>query len=668
MIVDIAVPRPVEGSFHYDVPAELVDKVKVGMVIEAPFGKSSTIGFVVGLPQSSSLDPSRIRSISSVLTPEPLFDQTMLEFLTWVSQYYCHPLGEVISAAIPKQSWETAKKSPARKKRELPLEMLAGSAPENLTDAQKEAVAKILDPQDNRPVLLHGVTGSGKTEVYIRCLESMMAEGKGAIVLVPEISLTPLLLARFSVRFPGIVAVWHSHLTPRERREEWEKVRSGQARIVIGARSAVFAPINNLGCIVVDEEHETSFKQEEDLRYHARDMAIVRANRSGAKVILGSATPSVESYHNTTTGKFAYARLATRVQDRPMPKIAIIDLKDEEQKISEVPWLSQTLDIALRKTLADGKQSILYLNRLGFSHMLYCDDCGHTWRCNNCDIGLTYYRQPRVLRCHYCNMRRPVPDTCPECKGHSIETFGFGTEQVEKTIQERFPTARIARMDRSVVKTKRDLEELIERISRRDVDIVIGTQMIAKGHDFPGITLVGILTADANLNIPDFRAHERTFQMLTQVSGRAGRATDPGEVIIQSLQPNHPIIQTILNQTTETFFQTELESRRSHRFPPFSRLALVRFQHKNAARVSSFAQSCVRHLLNEFTRQGIQCSILGPSEAPLARLRNYYRWHCLVKSGGVAELRKAIAVVNAYTQSQKSSVQVTYDIDPMNAM
>lgn len=669
MIIDVAVPFRVNNTFHYDAPPELAEKIGVGSVIRVPFRNRPTHAFVVGIPEASPVDPSRIRSVDAIIGTESFFDAPMLRFLKWVAEYYSHPLGEVLSTAIPRHSWERTQKPCVRPKRPISsVESILNHIPDLLTQEQQTAIDAILNVDDARPFLLHGVTGSGKTEIYIRCLQSYLNRGFGAIVLVPEISLTPQLIARFSARFPGSIAVWHSHLTPRERREEWDRVRKGEARIVIGARSAVFAPITQLGCIVVDEEHESSYKQEDELRYHARDVAIVRATQLGAKVILGSATPSVESYYNASSGKFAYGVLSKRVQDRPLPNITIIDLKKFENTVDQIPWLSRPLDGALQETLAAGKQAILYLNRLGFSNMLYCAECGYSWRCNNCDIGLTYYRHPRALRCHYCGLKRKVPDCCPECRGTSIDTYGFGTEQVEKTLQSRYPAARVVRMDRSAITTKKSLESLIERIARRDVDIIVGTQMIAKGHDFPGITLVGILIADASLNIPDFRAYERTYQILTQVSGRAGRADDAGQVVIQTLQPEHSLIQMVSGQSTGDFYDNELQLRRKHRFPPFSRLALVRFQHKNAMRVSTFAQDCARQLIADLTTQNIQCSLLGPSEAPIARLKNYYRWQCLLKSASVAELKRALGCIQNYCQNQKTTVQVAFDIDPMNGM
>jgi primosomal protein N' (replication factor Y) len=324
--------------------------------------------------------------------------------------------------------------------------------------------------------------------------------------------------------------------------------------------------------------------------------------------------------------------------------------------------------VALEKVLARKEQALLYLNRLGYSHIIYCEDCGFSWRCRNCDVGLTYYKNSRRLKCHYCGLFRTVPARCEKCEGTHIETMGFGTEQVEKTLSQRFPNARIARMDRSVIGTKKELESLMERIASRDVDLIVGTQMVAKGHDFPAITLVGILVADASLMIPDFRSYERTFQILTQVSGRAGRALLPGEVFIQSFRPDHTILEYAGAGKSREFFNAELDLRRRNRFPPFVRLALVRFQHKNASKVSGFARECAHEVLRSFTERGIHVSLLGPSEAPLGRLNNYFRWHFLLKAPSVTELKKALSVINEVLRKTKTSVQSSIDVDPINAM
>jgi primosomal protein N' (replication factor Y) len=671
MIVDVAVPYPISRSFHYTVNPELEGQLAVGSLVQVSFARRQTHAYVLGFPETPSIDISRLKPVESIIVAEPLFDEKMLKFLMWVAEYYCHPLGEVISAAIPKQSWMPRKKT---KRKEKPLEGGAedGLVPANverpvLNDEQASAVAQILNPEEKRPVLLHGITGSGKTEVYMRVLESYLEQGKGAIILVPEIALTPQLLGRFSSRFPGLVAVLHSDLGARERFVQWEKLRQGLARIVVGPRSAVFAPVKDLGLIVVDEEHETSFKQEDSVRYHARDVAVVRAKFEGARVVLGSATPSLETYANAESGKFLHLHLRHRVHRQAMPKTMFVDIKDVTQQHSpQTPWLSRTLLAKIRSTLNAGQQALLYLNRLGFAHFLFCKDCGHTWRCENCDVALTYYKHPPTLRCHYCGVIKECPPACENCSGTSLETIGVGTEQVEKSLLEILPEARIARMDRGAVKNRQDLEAVLTKIATRQVDIVIGTQMIAKGHDFPGIALVGILLADASLNLPDFRAHERTYQIITQVSGRAGRAEIPGEVVIQTINPEHPVLLYAAENRSEDFYRTELEARRQFGFPPFRRMAILRFQHANQQRVQDFAMELCEQLRRRSGGGG--CEIMGPAEAPLSRLKNLYRWHCLVKSDSVRHLQRLLRFSEEYVATRKSSVQMAVDVDPVNLL
>ncbi len=666
-IVDVAVPVRVDSSFHYLLEESSGGQLQVGSVVEVLFNRRQTHAFVLGFPEKSDVPAQKLKPIQSVLLKEPLFDSAMLGFFRWVSDYYCHPLGEVIAAAVPKQ-YITAtdeQKLRALKLKPLEFEGLGTAAIPELTPDQANALAEI-DRNRNRPVLLHGVTGSGKTEVYLRVLESVLAEGKGGMILVPEIALTPQLLGRFASRFPGKVAVLHSDLTPRERLSQWERLRQGIATVVIGARSAVFAPVKNLGLILVDEEHETTFKQEDTLRYHARDVAVVRGRMLGARVILGSATPSLESYANTQNGRYAYVRLPKRVQERPMPLVTMVDLRDKaEWQSAESPWLSRKLVARLRDVHAKGQQSLLYLNRLGYAHFLFCEDCGHTWRCRQCDVALTYYKHPPLLKCHYCGSSHEVPLSCEICSGASLKTLGVGTEQVEKELKALMPEARICRMDRSVITTRAELEGLLTTIANREVDIVIGTQMLAKGHDFPGIALVGILMADATLNIPDFRAAERTFQIITQVSGRAGRGDIRGEVIVQSLNPDAPVLHQAIEGASEEFYRSEIEARTQLGFPPFTRLAMLRFQHKNAQTVQRIAEQVVFYLSS---RRNEAIQILGPSEAPLSRLKNLYRWHCLIKSNSVRDLQQTLHLAQEYCDHLKSSVQMAVDVDPVNCM
>lgn len=671
-IVEVSVPVRVNRSFHYVLTPEQRANLVPGSVVEVKFRNRPTHAFVLGFPEKSDYPVEKLKAVESVLFPAPIFDEKMLKFLTWVSEYYCHPLGEVISAAVPKQAWTLSeRKRKSKKERTDPSLGLEARKPPvtDLTAEQTKAVDTILNSQENKAFLLHGVTGSGKTEVYITVLEKVLAQGKGAIILVPEIALTPQLVGRFSQRFPGQIAVLHSDLTPRERGEQWLQLHSGKARIVIGARSAVFAPIHNLGLIVVDEEHETSFKQEDSLRYHARDLAVVRGSLENAKVILGSATPSLESMANAKAGKFILVPLTKRVQDRPLPKTFFVDLKDQEQQFSkEAPWITKFLIGRIEKTMREGQQAMLYLNRLGYAHFLFCQDCGHTWRCRNCDVALTYYKHPPSLRCHYCALIIPSPDKCQECEGTHMEAMGVGTEQVERVLTQLFPKARIGRMDRSVIKGRAELEDILQRIAAKEVDIVIGTQMIAKGHDFPGIALVGILVADASLNLPDFRAHERTFQVITQVSGRAGRADVPGEVVIQSLNPQHPILLAAAENRSDDYYRWELDARRTFGFPPFQRMAMLRFQHKNEAKVVEFARAMAEQIKYRIAQSGLKCEVVGPAEAPLSKLKNVFRWQALLKSDSVKELHGLLHFALDFADSSKSGVGFAVDVDPVSSL
>ena len=671
MIVDVVVPFRVSSSFHYRIDPELGKEINEGSVVEVPLGTKKTHAFVVGFPTKTDVPEEKLKNVCQVLKSEPAFDANMLRLLRWTSDYYCHPLGEVFDAAIPRLNLKPRKRKASAKAKEIDFGVLGKESAQKpvLTQEQKQALEEILSPSETRPILLHGVTGSGKTEVYLRVVESILGEGKGAIILVPEIALTPQLMGRFAARFPEQVAVLHSDLTPSERSKQWERVFKGEAQVVVGARSAIFAPVKKLGLIVVDEEQEASFKQEDSLRYHARDLAVVRGKFENAKVILGTATPSLESYANATSGRYCYVQLLKRVHEQPLPKTYLVDVKDKSQWYqARTPWLSRYLVERLEETLSAKKQAILYLNRLGFAHFLFCRDCGHTYRCKNCDVALTYYQTPPSLKCHYCGMQQAVPKQCSECEGTELDSLGLGTEQVERQLQKIFPGARIGRMDRSQIKNRKELENILQSISRGEIDIIIGTQMVAKGHDFPGISLVGILMADASLNIPDFRANERTFQIITQVSGRAGRAGDPGEVVIQTLNPQQPILRWASENKSLDFYTTELNSRKMFAFPPFQRLALLRFQHTDPNLVHKYSEEIARFLRSEIQKNGFQCQVLGPSEAPISRLKSLYRWQCLVKAASVKELQVLLKRVSQFDMAGKSKVKLAMDVDPINSL
>jgi primosomal protein N' (replication factor Y) len=660
MIVDVALPLKIHSTLHYEI-ADL-DSVSLGSVVEVPLRNKKVHGYVLGFLEKSEFPT---KPISDVLQQSPIFDEKDLKFFKWISDYYQYPIGEVIETAIPKLLWKSKKRDTKNKDHSNVFK----SIQHELTDEQKIVLETILNATAEKPFLIHGVTGSGKTEIYIQLIEETLKKNQQAIVLVPEIALTPQLLGRFSSRFPDKVAVLHSHLTQKERYHEWQKIYQGTHPIVIGARSAIFAPTKNLGMIVIDEEHETSYKQEDHFRYHARDVAILKAKFSDAKIVLGSATPSVESYFNAQSKKYVYLTLKQRVEQRAMPNIRIIDLKEKE-KLTEYAWLSKELLYEIEMNLKNKEQTLLFLNRLGYSNFLYCDDCGETLRCKNCDVALTYYSRPRHLKCHYCDFQLPPPDHCSHCESTKLLPLGLGTEQVEQTLQKLFPEANIGRLDRSIVKSKGELENVLSQVHENNTDILIGTQMIAKGHDFPNVTLVGILLADASLNIPDFRATERTYQILTQVSGRAGRGEKKGRVFLQTYQPTHSLFKNLIENNFSTFYVSEFENRKSFGFPPFSRLAFLKFQHNNPTKIENETHALVVELHRYIEKNQLQkvLQILGPSAAPISKIKNKYRWQCLIKSASVKDLQNVLRYAQQFSQHRKFAFQMAIDVDPIQSL
>jgi primosomal protein N' (replication factor Y) len=521
------------------------------------------------------------------------------------------------------------------------------------------------------PFLLHGVTGSGKTEVYLRAIQRVIAEGREAIVLVPEIALTPQLISRFRRRFKSGIALLHSGLSPGERYDQWRRILRGEVSIAIGARSAVFAPFRKLGIIIVDEEHETSFKQEDKLKYHARDLAVMRAKMAQALLILGSATPSVESFFNTTqTGKFRYLQLPERVESRPLPSVEIVDMRSEKTD-GEHPVFSRALKEALLINADRGQQSLIFLNRRGYANFILCRDCGWSSQCPNCSVTHTYHAVGRVLQCHHCGLGSHVPSVCPHCQGYDLRSVGIGTQRVEDEILELIPSARIARMDRDTTTRKGSYDRIVRSMESRKIDILIGTQMIVKGHDFPEITLVGVVCADTVLNFPDFRATERTFQLLTQAAGRAGRGDRPGTVIIQTYNPDHYSIQRAKDHDFLNFFHEEILYREELGYPPFSRLANLRVTGNRPDATEAFAKHLgavggqIKKRRKAFRTH---VDLLGPCAAPLAKVKGRYRWQLLVKSDRSERLHRFIAELMDRAEKETSGVHLEVDVDPINLM
>jgi primosomal protein N' (replication factor Y) len=508
--------------------------------------------------------------------------------------------------------------------------------------ALKQITEALDSPGSARPILLHGVTGSGKTEIYLQAIPATLARGRSAIVLVPEISLTPQTVERFKGRFAeaqDAVAVLHSHLSEGERHDEWHKIHSGRARIVIGARSAVFAPLKKLGLIIVDEEHETTYKQEEAPRYHARDVAVVRAKIEKCVAVLGSATPSLESYYNATTGKYRLATLTQRVDDRQMPLIRIVDLRQERRKEKASAILSEKLRGAIADRLEKREQTILFLNRRGFSTSLLCSNCGEARNCPNCSVALTFHRHIARLSCHLCGHTAAVPKKCPACGKDALIYAGFGTEKVESTVAHIFPNATVRRMDADSMTRKQAYRDTLLNFRAGKIDILVGTQMIAKGLHFPNVTLVGIINADLALHLPDFRAGERTFQLLTQVAGRAGRGETPGEVFVQTYTPFSPSIQFARHHDFPGYFQQELDFRERCDFPPFKHAILITVRSAHEARAKFSAETLARRLREAL---GPEFILGDAAPAPLEKLQGQFRFHILMRGEAIVRLSRLV--------------------------
>jgi primosomal protein N' (replication factor Y) (superfamily II helicase) len=555
-------------------------------------------------------------------------------------------------------------------------ERILPTTPLSLNDEQAVALEKIKAAMAfgvERPFLLHGVTGSGKTEVYLQAIRHALELGRGAIVLVPEISLTPQTVERFKARFSSgeprtLVAVLHSHLSSGERHDEWHKIRDGRARIVIGARSAIFAPVEPLGLVIVDEEHEHSYKQEESPRYHARDVAVVRAQREGAVVVLGSATPSVESFHNVRKGKYTLLEMTRRIDDRRLPIVRVIDMRQEPRppRGGAPSVFSRPLREAIRARLERSEQTMLFLNRRGFSTSLQCLKCGHACGCPNCSVSLTYHRAARKLMCHICGHEEGVPERCPApgCGDPSIRFAGLGTERVEDALRTGFPKARIERMDSDTLKRKEDYRRILTEFRLGRIDILVGTQMIAKGLHFPNVTLVGIVHADLSLHQADFRAGERTFQLLTQVSGRAGRGDVEGEVFVQSFTPFHPAIQYARRHDFIGFYDQEVEFREQLRYPPFARVALLTLRGRNEDKVKLFIEHLRRELGKRFG-DWKNLIIAGPAPAPLVRAESHFRHQIMLRTVAMSRLSTDLGSMVAEWPLPED-LQLTVDIDPVN--
>ena len=540
-------------------------------------------------------------------------------------------------------------------------------ADRELTDEQQRAANELFalaDAAEFRVALLHGVTGSGKTEIYLRLADRVRRSGRQVLLMVPEIALTPSMAALVRGVFGDRVAIQHSALSVGERHDQWHRIRRGEIDVVVGTRSAVFTPLDRLGLIVVDEEHDSSYKQEETPRYHGRDVAIMRASRERALVVLGSATPSMESYHNAVAGKYTRITLERRVLDRPLAAVRLVNMRTEYADEGPEVVISRDLAAAIGERLARGDQALVLLNRRGYSTAVFCRQCGDTFECPNCSVSLTVHRARWRARCHYCNYSVLVPTACRKCAAPYLEHAGFGTERIEEHLRERFPDARIGRVDRDAVRRKGALTQILSKFAARELDVLVGTQMIAKGHDFPAVTLVGVISADVGLGLADFRASERTFQLLTQVAGRAGRGERAGEAIVQTLYPEHYSIQLACRQDYPAFFEREVVYRRGMRYPPFFALINGVVRGRTFDDAMQQAREIVRRL-EPATSTG-RFTLLGPAPAPLVRLRGEHRVQFFLKGTRRADMRNALLqVVAAMPEIRR---RLTIDVDPLSVL
>lgn len=701
----IAFPLPIE-SLWYKVPPDLHGRITIGTAVICPLKGRERLGVVVaikdGIPEELASLPD-VKEVLGLSEGPQLLSDKLLELLQWASSHYLCPFGSAVRWALPPPSrrvnlkltedglralqegklprlpsglrtkslalkvWE---KHLGREGLKLALkegllaptfrktqkaftalgEVAKGVVPKELNYWQKKALKEILS-RKGEAFLLFGVTGSGKTEVYIRAAEEALGKGQGVLVLVPEISLTPQLYSRFKRLGEGI-AVLHSGMTESERWHQWHKVAEGEARLVLGARSALFAPVKNLGLIVVDEEHDPSYKQHEGgFRYHARDLALVRARIEGATAILGSATPSVETFFNAKRGKLTLLTLPKRANLKTMPEVQVVDMRGKKG------IFSQELLQSLKECLSRGKQAILFVNRRGYAPFMLCEECGTSIKCKYCSVSLTYHADQGVLVCHYCGFSLKAPQVCPSCSGRRITQIGFGTEKVVEALKELFPTKRIARMDSDVVSRQRDYEKALIALERGEVDVVVGTQMVVKGHDFPRIGLVGVVLADVTLNLPDFRAAERTFQLLSQAAGRAGRGEGSGKVVVQTFVPEHYTVKAAASHDYLAFYRQEIHQRRLLDYPPFCRMASIRVISEDRDKAYKASEELVKKIHSD------NIKVLGPAPAPLERLFGKWRWQILLKAKGYGSLREVLADL-----PRPRGAKVEVEVDPLSLL
>ena len=665
--LEVVLNVPLNQSFTYKVPLEKNDSESVlskedvfGRRVEVRFGNRKMTGIVVNasesLPENCAVGIEKIRPATRYIDKEAVLTKELYDLALWMSAYYICPIGEVVFTMIPSGRRETDS---------LGFSMTEESESfikRPLSDEQRKAVDGILYG-DSKKIFhyLYGMTGSGKTEVFLTAAEEVLSSGKGVIYLVPEIGLTPQVVEAVVKRFGNTAAVLHSQLTPSQRLNEWKRILKKEARVVVGARSAVFAPVPDLGLIIIDEEHDASYKAGSSPRYHARQVAMHRASLLSIPLVMGSATPSVEAWHSMEEGTITKHTLTRRLAGGSPPEIKAINLSKEHRSDSS---LSRELTEEIQKTISEGRQVILFLNRRGFTHFFRCNSCGYESKCKNCSVSMTYHKTEKRLRCHYCGYTISPPQQCPECGSLDVGYSGFGTEYIENEVKAKFPNARVVRVDTDSLSHKGELQEKLDAFKKGDYDILLGTQMVAKGLNFPKLKLVGVVLADTALHMPDFRASERTFSLITQVAGRAGRFFPDGKVLVQSYTPSLEPIEKAVSQQTEEFYKDEIETRKILSFPPFTRLLRLVFRSTvpNAAQTAAHGAASI---LRSTAPKDID--ILGPSECPLEKVAQNWRHQILLRGRNINSLRKAAEILVKGYEAPKN-VYIEVDIDPLNLM
>jgi primosomal protein N' (replication factor Y) len=651
LIIEVAIPVPLNQTFDYLCD----DLVSVGSRVKVPFIRKEVVGVVLCIKDKSEF--TKLKTVSQVLDKEPILDGSILDFLFWSSKYYHHPIGEVISAAIPKN---------LRLGKEAEIKKIAPPTTERVrpdfvpTNEQNSAIEKILSSKNSyQGFLLHGVTGSGKTEVYLNCTQAIIDNGGQVLVLVPEIGLTPQMISRFESRLNTIVVAIHSQLNETQKLNAYLMAKTKKAGVVLGTRSAIFAPIPNLGLIIIDEEHDSSFKQNSGFRYSARDLSYIRARQSNIPVIFGTATPSLETLKNVLDKKVNRITLSERAGGAKLPKVSLIDLRSDYGR-SLSPLLVEKMQI----TLKNKKQVMLFINRRGYAPVYFCTDCGWKAQCNHCDSSLVYHRQINRLKCHHCGVEQIPISTCPECEKSNLEVFGYGTERLEETLNSYFPNVPIIRIDRDTTRQKKSFSKHLEKINSGEPCIIVGTQMLAKGHDFSNLSLVGILEIDAGLLSIDYRATEHLAQLLIQVSGRSGRNKEEGEVVIQTRYPEHPIFHYVLSNRYTQFASALLKQRNKSQLPPFSHQALICANSKNKQNAEKFLMEAA-NLLNKITVDSVD--VWGPVPDIIEKKSDYYYFNLYLQSNNRSSLHLMLSTFTENVDSLKTKNKVRWylDVDPI---